>query len=157
MAWPEDFASLKDGVGCEMCDDGRPEDNGYGLRILAGSHSDAYLQRGGFHRGYVVVIHRGDQHVTELTNLPAQEARAYWDEVLRVSGAVSDHHAPLKMNLMVLGNAIPHLHTHVVPGYEDDADAGGPPVFDIEGPRSEDRLRSDADGLRARLAADDPT
>jgi hypothetical protein len=29
MAWPEDFASLKEGVGCEMCDDGRPEDNGY--------------------------------------------------------------------------------------------------------------------------------
>jgi diadenosine tetraphosphate (Ap4A) HIT family hydrolase len=157
MAWPEDFASLKEGVGCEMCDDGRPEDNGYGVRILAGSHSDAYLQREGFHRGYVVVIHRGDRHVTELMDLPADEAEAYWREVLAVAAVVRDFYDPLKMNLMVLGNALPHLHTHVVPRYGDDTDAGGPPVFDIEGPRSEELLKSDADGLRARLAADDPS
>ena len=135
-----------------MCADGRPDDNRFGIRIFEGPHSDAYLQREGFHRGYVVVIHRGDHHVTELTDLPAEEAQAYWEEVLRVSRAVSDYYAPLKMNLMVLGNALPHLHTHVVPRYEDDVDAGGPPVFDIEGPRSEELLKSDADPLRERLA-----
>jgi diadenosine tetraphosphate (Ap4A) HIT family hydrolase len=152
MPWVDDFASLKEGIGCEMCNDGRPDDNGYGLRILAGSHSDAYLQRAGFHRGYGVVIHRGDPHVTELTDLPGDEVQAYWQEVLRIARAVTDFYEPLKMNLMVLGNALPHLHTHVVPRYEGDADAGGPPVFDIEGPRSEERLKSDAESLRERLA-----
>jgi len=151
-SWPEDFASLKEGVGCEMCEDGRPDDNGFGIRISEGSHSDAYVQRAGFRRGYVVVIHRGDHHVTELTDLPAEEARAYWGEVLRVARAVSDSYAPVKMNLMILGNALPHLHTHVVPRYEADVDAGGPPVFDTEGPRSEELLRSGADLLRGRLA-----
>lgn len=135
-----------------MCADGRPDDNRFGIRIFEGPHSDAYLQREGFHRGYVVVIHRGDHHVTELTDLPAEEAQTYWEEVLRVSRAVSDYYAPLKMNLMVLGNTLPHLHTHVVPRYEDDVDAGGPPVFDIEGPRNEELLKSDADPLRERLA-----
>jgi diadenosine tetraphosphate (Ap4A) HIT family hydrolase len=152
MAWPKDFASLKEGIGCEMCDDGRPEDNSFGIRIFEGVHSDAYVQRAGFHRGYVVVIHRGDRHVTELTDLPAGEAEAYWREVLAVAAAVRDFYDPLKMNLMVLGNALPHLHTHVVPRYEDDADAGGPPVFDIEGQRSEELLKSDAESLRDRLA-----
>jgi diadenosine tetraphosphate (Ap4A) HIT family hydrolase len=152
--WPDDFASLEQGIGCAMCDDGRPDDNGFGLRILAASRSDAYLQREGFHRGYVVVIHRGDRHVTELTDLPADEAQAYWQDVLRVAQAVSDFYRPLKMNLMVLGNALPHLHTHVVPRYEGDADAGGPPIFDIEGARSEERVRFDADSLRLRLAID---
>jgi diadenosine tetraphosphate (Ap4A) HIT family hydrolase len=152
MPWADDFASIQEGIGCEMCNDGRPDDNGFGIRIFEGSHSDAYLQREGFHRGYVVAVHRGDHHVTELTDLPDDQVHAYWEEVLRVSRAVSDHYAPLKMNLMVLGNALPHLHTHVVPRYQDDADAGGPPVFDVEGPRSEERLKSDADLLRERLA-----
>jgi diadenosine tetraphosphate (Ap4A) HIT family hydrolase len=152
--WPDNFVSLKEGVGCAMCDDGRPDDNGFGLRIFAGSHSDAYIQREGFHRGYVVVIHRGDRHVTELTDLPADEAQAYWQEVLRVARAVSDFYRPLKMNLMILGNALPHLHAHVVPRYESDGDAGGPPVFDSEGPRDVSRVKFDADSLRIRLAMD---
>jgi hypothetical protein len=33
-------------------------------------------------------------------------------------------------------------------------DAGGPPIFDIEGPSSEERVMSDADTLRKRLALD---
>ena len=28
-----------------MCTPDRPDDNGFGLRILAGKHMDAYLQR----------------------------------------------------------------------------------------------------------------
>jgi len=152
MPWADDFASLKEGVGCEMCADGRPDDNGYGIRIFEGSHSDAYLQREGFHRGYVVVIHRGQRHVTELTDLPEDEAHAYWREVLRVAEAVTEFYTPVKMNLMVLGNALPHLHTHVVPRFDADADAGGPPIFDSEGPRSEEEVTSDADSLRTRLA-----
>jgi diadenosine tetraphosphate (Ap4A) HIT family hydrolase len=151
--WPEDFEDLKSGLGCVMCDDGRPDDNGFGPRIMAGAHSDAYLQREGFHRGYVVVIHRGDRHVTEFMDLTSDETQAYWQEVLRVARAVSDFYRPMKMNLMVLGNALPHLHTHVVPRYEDDADAGGPPVFDIEGPRIESKVAFDAHALRMRLGA----
>jgi diadenosine tetraphosphate (Ap4A) HIT family hydrolase len=84
--WPDDFASLEQGVGYAMCDDGRPDDNGFGLRIL-------------------------------------------W-------------------------NALPHLHTHIVPRHETDADAGAPPVFDIEGPRNEERVKFDADTLRMRLATE---
>ena len=152
MPWPDAFASLKEGIDCEMCEDGRPDDNGFGIRILAGAHSDAYLQRAGFHRGYTIVIHRGERHVTELMDLPVDEAHAYWQEVLRVAREVSDFYHPLKMNLMVLGNAVPHLHTHIVPRYEDDADAGGPPAFDVEGSRGDDELRRQAERLRQRLS-----
>jgi len=153
-SWPDDFASLKEGIGCAMCNDGRPDDNGFGLRVFAGAYSEAYLQREGFHRGYVVVIHRANRHVTELMDLPADESQAYWQEVLRVARAVTDFYDPLKINLMVLGNALPHLHTHVVRRFEGDADAGGPPVFEIEGPRTEAELRLDADALRKQLAID---
>jgi len=149
--WPEDFASVKQGIGCATCGDGRPDDNGFGVRIMTGSHSDAYLQREGFRRGYVVAIHRGDHHVTELTDLGADEADAYWNEVLRVAQAVTDVYRPLKMNLMVLGDALPHLHTHVVPRYGDDPDAGGPPDLGSEGRRTDTELQRDAELLRRKL------
>jgi diadenosine tetraphosphate (Ap4A) HIT family hydrolase len=151
--WPDDFEAVKAGIGCAMCEDGRPDESEFGLRVMAGRHSDAYLQRSGFHRGYVVVIHRGERHVTEMTDLLESDAMAYWGEVLRVAAAVTAAFQPMKMNLMLLGNALPHLHTHVVPRYETDPDAGEPPDFEIEGPRDPSELRADAERLRAELSA----
>ncbi len=72
------------------------------------------------------MVHRGDRHVTEPTDLSEEEAAGFWREVLLVSRAVEQVYSPLKMNLMMLGNQVPHLHTHIVPRYRDDADAGGP-------------------------------
>lgn len=33
------------------------------------------------------------------------------------------------MNFEMLGNSMPHLHTHVVPRYIDDGEPGHPPHF----------------------------
>jgi diadenosine tetraphosphate (Ap4A) HIT family hydrolase len=33
---------------------------------------------------------------------------------------------PVKLNYMTLGNTVPHLHTHVLPRYQDDPAPGGP-------------------------------
>jgi diadenosine tetraphosphate (Ap4A) HIT family hydrolase len=55
----------------------------------------------------------------------------------------------------VLGNAVPHLHTHIVPRYADDVRPGWPfPFPDPEPPAMpEGRLRADLAALRggARL------
>ena len=39
------------------------------------------------------------------------------------------NYTPAKLNLMTLGNELPHLHTHVVPRYVDDSEPGRPPRF----------------------------
>jgi len=39
------------------------------------------------------------------------------------------NYTPAKLNLMTLGNELPHLHTHVVPRYVDDGEPGAPPRF----------------------------
>ena len=151
--WAPEFADLQRGIGCPMCEDGRPDDNSFGLRVMIGEYSDAYLQRAGFRRGYVIVIHRGDSHVAELTDLPEEGALGYLKEVMAVAAAVSRVFRPLKMNLMLLGNALPHLHSHVVPRYGDDDDAGGPPAYELGDPRPEDELDRDSQRLRDALAA----
>ena len=40
--------------------------------------------------------------------------------------AVQARFKPVKLNYMTLGNTVPHLHTHVLPRYQDDPAPGGP-------------------------------
>jgi diadenosine tetraphosphate (Ap4A) HIT family hydrolase len=150
--WPEEFYTLKQGEGCAMCSQGRPEETTWGVRISAGEVSDAYLQKAGIQRGYTVVIWRG-RHVAEPTELSADAAGSYWLEVLRVGRALEQHLAPVKMNYDVLGNSLPHLHTHVLPRYADDPRPGWPFPFPEHEPppHPEDELRADVAALRRLL------
>ena len=135
-----------------MCDQGRPAETPYGVRFFAGEVSDAYLQRAGIQRGYTVVIWRG-RHVAEPTELEPEEASSYWLELLRVGRALEEHFEPVKLNYDVLGNSLPHLHTHVIPRYADDPRPGWPFPFpeDEPPPHPEDDLRRDLDALRSLL------
>jgi diadenosine tetraphosphate (Ap4A) HIT family hydrolase len=97
-----------------------------------------------------IVVWRG-RHVAEPTELSDEEAVGYWREVLRVASAVERHFRTVKLNYQLLGNAVPHLHTHLVPRYADDPSPGRPLDFpDAERPQiPADRLRRDAQALRA--------
>jgi diadenosine tetraphosphate (Ap4A) HIT family hydrolase len=74
--------------------------------------------------------------------------------VLAVSRAVEGEFRPVKMNLLTLGNTVPHLHTHVVPRYPNDPAPGGPITWaDIfnQDPTPPEVLHRQATVLRARL------
>ena len=140
-----------------MCAEGRPEDNGFGPRIFAGSCTDAYLQRRDVgQRGYTVAIWRG-RHVADLTELDEREAGSYMGEVLRVARAIEAHYHPIKMNFDILGNTVPHLHTHILPRYLDDGSAMEPARL-MRGQVTDDRrypddlVTGDAMALRRLLA-----
>jgi diadenosine tetraphosphate (Ap4A) HIT family hydrolase len=155
--WPADWDERRRGKGCPMCAEGRPETSpGGSTRIFAGDVSDAYLARDDVGQpGYIVVIWRG-RHVADPTELSADEASAYFAEVLRVARAVEAHYQPIKMNLEMLGNSVPHLHTHVVPRHRDDGEPGHPAHFmraDVtDAPKiPEERFLRDVRALRALL------
>jgi diadenosine tetraphosphate (Ap4A) HIT family hydrolase len=152
VEWPARFYELRRGVDCPICAEGRPEETPSGGRIYAGEVSDAYLQRADIQRGYTVVIWRG-RHVAEPTELEAEEAAAYWLEVLRVGAALERHLQPVKMNYDVLGNSLPHLHTHVLPRYADDPKPGWPFPFPEGEPGQIDEaaFRADLAALRSLL------
>jgi len=143
------------GESCAMCAQGRPDENEFGIRVYRSDTSDAYLQKADVgQRGYTIVIWRG-RHVAEPTELSDTEAGQYWDDVLRVARAIEVHYTPAKLNLMMLGNSLPHLHTHVVPRYLDDRDPGHPPRFMNAGEQTPalpiDDLRRDAAKLSERM------
>jgi diadenosine tetraphosphate (Ap4A) HIT family hydrolase len=152
VEWPEQFYAWRRGEGCPMCAEGRPDELRYGARIFAGRVSDAYLQRADVQRGYTIVIWRG-RHVAEPTELSQDEAARYWLEVVRVAWALEKHLEPVKMNYNVLGNSLPHLHTHVLPRYADDPRPGWPFPFpeDDPPPIDEEEFRADVEALRALL------
>lgn len=132
MDWPPEFFTLKDGIGCPMCANSGRDDNGHGVRFLTGRVSDAYLQRVALQPGYAVVVWRGP-HVAEPTQLSEGQSGAYWADVLDAAKAIEHHFQPVKMNYQTLGNALPHLHTHVIPRYKEDPSPGMPLPFPAPG------------------------
>ena len=152
MEWPARFYELRRGEGCPLCAEGRPDETLRGVRVLAGEVADAYLQRAAIQRGYTIVVWRG-RHVAEPTELDADEAAAFWLELLRVGRGLEEHFQPVKLNYDVLGNSLPHLHAHVIPRYSDDPRPGWPFPFpeDEPAPFEEAGFGADVKALRELL------
>lgn len=141
------------GVGCPFCAKGSVDEDAWGVRVLDGEYVDAYLSKHGQVPGYTYVIWKRG-HVAEPTALSAQEASGYWLEVLDVARALEAVYRPRKTNYETLGNAIPHLHTHVVPRPADDPAPNGPLPWDVidGGLQDEAVLRAGVAAVRAALA-----
>jgi diadenosine tetraphosphate (Ap4A) HIT family hydrolase len=151
MAWPENWVTLVTEAGCEMCRDGRPERTPHGVRVFAGEFLDAYVGTRAAQRGYVVAIWRG-RHVNDLTELSTAELAGYWSEIARVSIALQRHFQPRKVNYEVLGNQMPHLHTHITARFVDgDVAAGQPLPQNRDTPVPSDLVEEDAAALSAML------
>ena len=136
-----------------MCQNPRREADEYGICILRGRYSDAYLQRADVQRGYTVVIWRG-RHINQPTELDEAEAAGYWAEVLAVARALIKVYQPLKMNYETLGNSLPHLHTHLLPRFTDDPRPGQPFPLTAQQPDRkipEPRLLAESTELRSLL------
>jgi diadenosine tetraphosphate (Ap4A) HIT family hydrolase len=151
MPWPTNWDALYSGMECPLCEQERPEETPLGIRVHAGTLSDAYLSKHAAQRGYVVVIWRGS-HVAEPTDLSAEDANSYWQDVLRVARAVRHHFHPRKVNYETLGNGVPHLHTHVTARYaENDVNPGAPLPFPRGDALPADELARDVTALRDLL------
>jgi diadenosine tetraphosphate (Ap4A) HIT family hydrolase len=60
------------------------------------------------------------RHATELWQLEPSERARLMEEVTRVAQAVSRAFGAAKMNYELLGNAIAHIHWHLIPRRPDD-------------------------------------
>lgn len=148
--WPADWEARKQGEGCPFCDEGRVDENEYGTRFFAGGVSDAYLQRSGPARGYAIVVFRG-RHASDLIDLNFIERSVFWAEVRTAARAIERVFEPCHLNYQALGNAVPHVHVHVVPRYLDDASPAAPLSFDMQ-PVLEGEFQAQLSSLRSAVA-----
>lgn len=65
-------------------------------------------------------------HVREMSDLSEMDQRHLMRVVFAVERAVRDALVPHKINLASLGNAIPHLHWHIIPRFDNDRHFPGP-------------------------------
>lgn len=94
------------------------------------------------------MVWRG-RRIADPSDLEPTEATAYWLEVLQVARIVSEVFEPCHLNYDLLGNLVPHVHTHIVPRYLDDPSPHTPlkpweptPVPDAELQHQAQRLRT---------------
>lgn len=147
-SWPVDWEQRKDGQDCPMCASLGAGDNEYTLVVTELTSSEVRLERRSLLPGYCIVVWKYG-HVAEPTQLDDDAAAAYWKDVVAVARAIEARFDPMKINLLTLGNWVPHLHTHVVPRYKDDPTPGGPLAY--EAMFSEEAV--DTETLEAHVAA----
>jgi diadenosine tetraphosphate (Ap4A) HIT family hydrolase len=148
--WPLDWEDRRAGVACVGCEQGRPDEDAYGVRFFAGDLADAYLQRVTPADGYSTVMFRG-RHVADPVDLSPEETVGFWSDVRVAARAIRAVFQPCHLNYQLLGNAVPHVHVHVVPRYLDDPDPGlplGEPVWARSATVPPDTLRSQVAALR---------
>lgn len=116
MALPS-WDDMVSGRDCPFCA-ARPERNEFSVKVADLSVSTLYLDRNQTYRGYCALIYKG--HVTGLEQLPDAAYAAFTSDMRRAMMAVSKAMQPDHMNYAQLGNAIPHLHCHIIPRFKDD-------------------------------------
>lgn len=112
--WRDGWAEQLQGRNCVLCGLIGVTENSWGVRVFTGRYVDGWLPRSGAVLGYTVAVWNG-RHVSEPTQLSNEEAIGYWQETIAIGRAVEQTFEHAKMNYQMLGNNVPHLHTHIVP------------------------------------------
>jgi hypothetical protein len=62
----------------------------------------------------------------ELAGYWAEELAGYWADVRTAARAIEQAYQPCQLNYATFNNAVPHVHTHIIPRYPDDPAPGRP-------------------------------
>ncbi|OUM01358.1 HIT family protein [Variovorax sp. JS1663] len=99
-------------AGCPLCD--QP---GGRLIFEAAKFRVIHADEAGVPAFYRVVW---KDHVAEWSDLAPEDRATCMEAVLAVERSLRDGLAPTKMNVAALGNAVPHLHWHVIARFDWD-------------------------------------
>ncbi len=121
MRWklPEEWAKLKSGENCPMCQDIHLDVNPFSFLVTELPFSYVRLPRNQWMRGWTIVALK--RHACELFELTNDELAGFWGDVARVAKALDGIYQPTKINYCVFGHLCPHLHCHLlIHSFEDD-------------------------------------
>jgi diadenosine tetraphosphate (Ap4A) HIT family hydrolase len=92
-----------------------------------------------------------ERHVKEMTDLAPAERTRLMNAVFATEAVLRDLVLPRKVNLASLGNAVPHLHWHVVPRHGDDRHFPKPIWAEAVRPHATPRAAPERESLAAAL------
>lgn len=142
----ERWESLVRGENCPLCEDLRSTEpvTKHGYLVANLRLSRLRLNMNQFPPGYCLLT--CTKHVREPYHLTVEEQSLFFGDMLHVAQALERAFTPTKMNFLLLGNAIPHLHAHIIPRYYGDPAPGRPvgrgdPVITLAPHEYEERVQ----------------
>ncbi len=114
----EKWDALVAGTNCPLCADVETEENYFSFLVARLETSNLRLAKNQYARGYCTLIFR--DHATELHQLSPETQAALMRDLACAGSAIAKVFQPDKMNYQLLGNAVPHIHWHIVPRYWGD-------------------------------------
>lgn len=117
----DEWDRLYRGEDCPLCRP-QPAADEYGVTIEYLPAGVLRLCRDQFSRGYCILI--SNEHGPEPHSI--ERPGDYFADVTRAGAAIEAACGADKMNYLTLGNAVPHLHTHLIPRYYGDPEPGRP-------------------------------
>ncbi|MGI8857819.1 MAG: HIT family protein [Thermomicrobiales bacterium] len=121
---PEQWDALVRGEKCPACAEVRSGATEEGHLVARLQLSHLRLMHNQFVPGYCVLV--CTRHVPEPYHLSPDEQARFFQDLVRATQALDRVFAPVKMNVNLLGNLVPHLHAHLVPRYYGDPAPGRP-------------------------------
>jgi diadenosine tetraphosphate (Ap4A) HIT family hydrolase len=116
----ERWDALVEGKNCPACAEvastGPANEDGFLVADL--DMSRLRLAANQYVKGYCVLL--CTRHVREPYQLSREERGLFFEDMMRVGEALERVFRPTKMNFQILGNAVPHLHVHILPRYYGD-------------------------------------
>ncbi|WP_223626992.1 HIT family protein [Microbacterium sp. EST19A] len=109
------------------------------------------LVRNQAHPGYSVVILR--EHATDMGELDSEQLSRFWSDVQRAGGAITTVFAPRKIDYLVMGHRMPHLHCHLLPQHPNDDPLRNVDISDGPSFLTAQELQQDLRALRAEWGA----
>lgn len=142
----EEWAALIDPVECGMCADAHLDENPHSVLVASTETAHIRIARNQSHRGYCLVILR--DHVTDIGDLTSEQLNGFWSDVQRAGRAITTVFAPRKIDYLVMGHRMPHLHCHLLPQHSTDDPLRNVDISDGPEFSSSRALHDDARALR---------
>ncbi|MGI6247731.1 MAG: HIT family protein [Pseudochelatococcus sp.] len=80
--------------------------------------ADGYWQKNKYIKVYSILVLA--EHKIELFELDRETRHQFINDISDVSRILNDTLSPIKINVEMQGNVVPHLHCHVKPRFETD-------------------------------------
>jgi len=118
------WEALVQGEDCPACAEVQSGVTNEGYLVARLQLSHLRLMSNQFVPGYCVLL--CTRHVAEPYQLSPAEQVCFFQDLVRAMQALDRVFTPVKMNVNLLGNLVPHLHAHLLPRYYGDSAPGRP-------------------------------
>lgn len=138
-----------------MCADAHLPENEHSVLVATTETSFVRLARNQAHPGYSLVILR--DHVTAVEDLSPSQLVGFWADAQFAGRVIHQAFAPRKIDYLVMGHRMPHVHCHLLPQHTDDDPRRNPDISDGPTVTGAEELEHIARGLHRSWERREPT